>query len=149
MLKLRIVAIAAAVVLAGFALNTNAEDAELYVTSTAYNSVAAQTDDTPSIAAWGDRLEPGMKVIAVSRDLLELGLTRGTRIRIEGMIGEFVVLDKMSKRWEKRIDIYMGEDVHAARQYGKRFVRIRWQAPEGSSSADLGAVGAAPPTSGD
>jgi 3D (Asp-Asp-Asp) domain-containing protein len=96
----------------------------LVVTATAYNSVPEQTDDDPDIAAWGDRLEPGMKSIAVSRDLLQLGLRRNTKVRIHGLPGEYVVLDKMHQRWENRIDIYMGEDTRAARHFGKRKVKI-------------------------
>jgi 3D (Asp-Asp-Asp) domain-containing protein len=30
----------------------------------------------------------------------------------------------MHHRWENRIDIYMGDDVRAARHFGKRQVRI-------------------------
>ena len=96
------------------------------VTATAYNSLASQADHTPTIAAWGDKLEPGMKAIAVSRDLLSQGLTRGMRVKIEGLEGEYVVLDRMPSRWSKRIDIYMGEDVRAARNWGVREVQIRW-----------------------
>jgi 3D (Asp-Asp-Asp) domain-containing protein len=98
------------------------------VRASAYNSLPGQTDDEPSIAAWGDRLEPGMAAIAVSRDLLELGLTRGVRVRIEGLPGEYVVLDKMAARWRNKIDIYMAEDVLAARRWGVREVRIQWSA---------------------
>jgi 3D (Asp-Asp-Asp) domain-containing protein len=99
----------------------------LVVTSTAYNSIRSQTDGNPSLGAWGDRLRPGMRVIAVSHDLLELGLTRGTPVRVEGLPGEYTVLDKMGRRWRKRIDVYMGHDVHAARQWGRRQVRIFWR----------------------
>ena len=98
------------------------------VRASAYNSLPGQTDDEPSVAAWGDRLEPGMAAIAVSRDLLELGLTRGVRVRIEGLPGEYVVLDKMAARWRNKIDIYMAEDVEAARRWGVREVRIQWSA---------------------
>ena len=83
----------------------------------------------PTLAAWGDRLEPGMKVIAVSRDLLRKGLTHRTRVRIEGLPGEYVVLDKMNKRWRRRIDIYMGVDREAALAWGVRTVRIHWTPP--------------------
>jgi len=96
------------------------------VTATAYNSVRAQTDGNPSIAAWGDRLQPGMRAIAVSHDLIRLGLTRGVYVRIDGLPGEWVVLDRMHSRWRKRIDIYMGVDVRAARRWGRRQVQIRW-----------------------
>jgi 3D (Asp-Asp-Asp) domain-containing protein len=99
----------------------------LEVVATAYNSTPEQTNEEPFVAAWGDSLAPGMRVIAVSRDLLELGLARGTRVRIDGLPGEYVVLDKMARRWNKRIDIYMGEDIEAARHWGVRDVRIRWR----------------------
>jgi 3D (Asp-Asp-Asp) domain-containing protein len=99
------------------------------VKASAYNSLPDQTAGDPRVAAWGDVLEPGMRAIAVSRDLLELGLVRGTRVRIEGLPGEYAVLDKMARRWRRRIDIYMGEDVEAARAWGVREVRIHWRAP--------------------
>jgi 3D (Asp-Asp-Asp) domain-containing protein len=67
-----------------------------------------------------------MKAIAVSRDLIGMGLTHGTKVRIEGLPGKYVVRDKMHRRWTRRIDIYMGDDVEAARNWGKREVRIRW-----------------------
>lgn len=99
------------------------------VVASAYNSLPGQTSGDPNLGAWGDRLVPGMKAIAVSRDLLELGLVRGTRVRIEGLPGEYVVLDKMGARWKDHIDLYMGEDVRAARQWGRRVVRIHWSPP--------------------
>jgi 3D (Asp-Asp-Asp) domain-containing protein len=98
----------------------------IVVTATAYNSVSEQTDDQPNVTAWGDRLTPGMKVIAVSRDLIPLGLDHRAPVSIEGLPGQYLVLDKMHARWEKRIDIYMGADLKAARAWGARQVRIRW-----------------------
>ncbi len=100
----------------------------LEVIATAYNSVPSQTDDDPWLAAWGDSLTNGMRVIAVSRDLIELGLGRGTVVQIDGLAGEYVVLDKMNKRWTRRIDLYMGDDVPAALRFGKRDLTIRWTA---------------------
>ncbi|WP_410000101.1 3D domain-containing protein [Photobacterium sp. TY1-4] len=97
---------------------------QLQVTATAYNSVRAQTNSNPTLAAWGDRLKPGMKVIAVSRDLLRLGIGHGTRIKISGLPGEYVVMDKMNKRWSRKIDIYMGKDIRAAKKWGRRKVTI-------------------------
>ncbi len=99
---------------------------ELEVLATAYNSVPSQTDGNPSLTAFGIRLRPGMKVVAVSRDLEKLGLRPGVRLRIDGVEGEWEVGDRMSKRWSRRIDLYMGLDVKAARSWGKRRVRIRW-----------------------
>ena len=96
----------------------------LALTATAYNSVVEQTNSEPNIGAWGDSLTPGVKAIAVSRDLLDLGLTRGAEVEIEGMPGTYRVLDKMGRRWTKRIDIYMGLDIQAAREWGVRDVQI-------------------------
>ena len=67
-----------------------------------------------------------MKAIAVSRDLLLMGITRGVEVTIEGLPGTYVVMDKLNKRWKQRIDIYMGADKEAAKQWGKRQVTIRW-----------------------
>lgn len=99
------------------------------VTATAYNSVPNQTSGDPNLAAWGDTLKPGMKAIAVSRDLIEKGLTRGVQVEIEGFSGTYRVLDKMNARWNDRIDIYMGQDVAAAKAWGKQQVTIYWDPP--------------------
>ena len=96
----------------------------LVVTATAYNSLPTQGVGRGAHGAWGDRLKPGTKSIAVSKDLLARGLTRGAIVRIEGLPGEYVVLDRLPKRWSRRIDIYMGKDVRAARRWGVREVRI-------------------------
>lgn len=97
------------------------------VTVTAYNSVPWQTTATDSdIAAWGDTLKPGMQCIAVSRDLMHVGLTKGAKVQIEGLEGEFEVLDKMNRRYKRRIDIYMGLDVAAAREWGRQRRTITW-----------------------
>ena len=99
----------------------------LRVTATAYTSHVNQTDSTPNIAAWGDRLKPGMKSIAVSRDLLKVyGLKHGQKVRIKGLKGEYRVLDKMNKRWKKKIDIYMGMNKRRAFKWGRRKVDIYW-----------------------
>ncbi|MGY8869781.1 MAG: 3D domain-containing protein [Pseudomonadales bacterium] len=98
----------------------------LEVTATAYTSSPQETDSTPSLAAWGDTLKPGMKSIAVSRDLIKMGLTHGVEVSIDGMAGKYKVLDKMNKRWKRKIDIYMGKDIKKAKEWGKRKVTIHW-----------------------
>jgi 3D (Asp-Asp-Asp) domain-containing protein len=103
-----------------------APEHSLEVTATAYNSTRAQTDARPGEAAWGTKLEPGMRVIAVSPDLVAAGLVEGTRVEVEGLPGTWVVRDRTASRYRKRIDIYMGTDVAAARQWGVRRVIIRW-----------------------
>ena len=103
------------------------EQQSLTVTATAYNSVSGQTQGDPNVGAWGDRIRPGDKVIAVSPDLLSLGLERGTKVRIEGVSGTYRVADRTNSRLERTIDIYMGTDVEKAREWGKQQVDIRWQ----------------------
>src|SRR5262245_57827829 len=66
---------------------------EMVVTATAYNSVPEQGVGAAQHGAWGDRLRPGMKAVAVSDDLIELGLTHGSQVHIEGLDGAYTVLD--------------------------------------------------------
>ena len=99
----------------------------LRVTATAYSSHEDQTDSTPFLAAWNNRLRPGMKIIAVSRDMLTLyGMRNGTKVRIAGLPGYYTVRDKMNKRYKKRIDIYTGVDRRKALRWGRRSVVIYW-----------------------
>ena len=72
----------------------------LDVKVSAFNSVPSQTDGIPNLAAWGDTLKPGMKCIAVSRDLIALGLDHNTKVKIEGLPGIYLVLDKMNARYK-------------------------------------------------
>ena len=41
--------------------------------------------------------------------------------------GTYTVLDKMSKRFKRRIDIFMGKDVQRAREWGVQKRRIYWK----------------------
>ncbi len=106
------------------------QEHSLVVKASAYTSSVGETDSTPNIGAWGDTLQSGMKSIAVSRDLLDMGLNHNQEVRIEGFEGTYRVLDKMHKRWNKKIDIYMGNDVEKAKQWGVRNVTIYWTSEE-------------------
>lgn len=100
---------------------------KLRVTATAYTSHKGQTDSTPFLAAWNNRLRPGMKIIAVSRDMLSrYGMRNGTKVRISGLPGYYTVRDKMNKRYKRRIDIYMGIDIRRALRWGRRSVVVYW-----------------------
>jgi 3D (Asp-Asp-Asp) domain-containing protein len=99
----------------------------LHVTATAYNSLPHQTSyEHPAIAAWGDSIKPGLKWIAVSRDLLKNGLSYNTMVKIDSFEGVYIVKDKMHSRWKNRIDIYMGENVKEAKEWGRRKVTIKY-----------------------
>ncbi|UJH92909.1 3D domain-containing protein [Antarcticibacterium sp. 1MA-6-2] len=103
----------------------------LVVTATAYNSLSYQTGPgDPNVTAWGDTLEPGMKVIAVSRDLIKKGLDYNTPVKIEGFPGIYVVKDKMHHRWNNKIDIYMGKNVKNAKKWGRKKVEILYLSPQ-------------------
>ena len=96
----------------------------LKVKASAYNSTEAQTDDSPNQGAWGDLIIPGMTIIAVSPDLIEAGLIRGAKVRIQGVDGTWTVLDRTGSHHKNRIDIYMGIDVEAAKEWGIKDITI-------------------------
>jgi 3D (Asp-Asp-Asp) domain-containing protein len=101
-------------------------DHTLKVTATAYTSRPSETSGDPYLGAWNNRLTPGEKSIAVSWDLIERGLDNGTKVKIVGLPGTYEVRDKMHRRWRRKIDIYMGNDLKRARKWGKRKVTLRW-----------------------
>jgi len=100
---------------------------KLRVTATAYSSHRGQTDKTPFLAAWNNHIHPGMKIIAVSRDLLtKYRLRNGSKVRIGGLSGTYRVRDKMNRRYRRRIDIYMGTNRRRALRWGRRSVILYW-----------------------
>lgn len=103
----------------------------LTVTASAYTLAADETDDgPPGLAAWGDVLKPGMRAIAVSRDLIRMGLGYGAIVKIDGLAGTYTVLDKMNRRWKKKIDILMASKKRAL-AWGRQQVTIHWrEAPQ-------------------
>ncbi len=84
---------------------------------TAYNSEEAQTDDTPFITAFGTRVRDG--IVAANF------LPKGAIIRIPEVFGEkeFIVEDRMNKKYHYRIDIWM-EDKQEAINFGIKFLKI-------------------------
>ncbi|EHJ47501.1 hypothetical protein DFW101_1493 [Solidesulfovibrio carbinoliphilus subsp. oakridgensis] len=112
-----------------FASATPASDAKaLRVKAMAYTgcSPRKKSKRTPR-GAWGDPLTRDAKAVAVSPDLLEMGLDRGDVISIEGLPGKYKVLDVMHDRHDKSIDIFYGDDQCGALQWGKRTLTITWQ----------------------
>ena len=109
----------------------------MVVTATAYNSVRSQTQGNPIIAAWGDSLKIETPSIAVSRNLIALGLTHNTPVKIEGFDSIFLVRDKMHRRWRNRIDIYMGTDIKKAKDWGKKKLTIHYGVLKDSLENDL------------
>ena len=120
------VTLAALILCTSIATPALAEPRAMKVTATAYNSTVAQTDGDPDIGACNERIAPGKNVIAVSRDLFSMGLECGTEVALEGFDENFTVLDKMSKRFSKRIDIHMGKKIRKAKEWGKQELMIWW-----------------------
>ena len=100
------------------------------VTASAYNSLKLQGEGNPQITAWGDTLKPGVRSIAVSRDLIKKGLDHLTPVKIEGFEGVYLVTDKMHPRWRNKIDIYMGIDRKKSLDWGRKKVQISFPAQE-------------------
>ena len=79
------------------------------ITMTAYSSTPDQTDDSPFIMANGKRVHDG----AVAANFLPFG----TKVRIPALYGDkvFIVEDRMNRRFNNRMDIWMetrGEAIH-------------------------------------
>ena len=94
---------------------------EDHVTVTAYNSVPAQTDDTPCIGAQGTDIckiyEAGENICAANFVAL------GTKLEVEGL-GTCIVRDRMNARYTHRVDWYMGMDIEGARKFGVRTKQV-------------------------
>lgn len=128
-----IVGLASLAMLAGPAMAKDDPDWQTrWVDATAYTTSPYQPGvNRLPLAAWGDVLKPGMRAIAVSRDLIGKGFTYGTLVKIEGLPGIHVVRDKMATRWRNKIDVYMGHDTERAIQWGrKRNIKIHYLEPD-------------------
>jgi len=87
------------------------------VTMTAYSSTPDQTDDSPFIMANGKRVYDG----AVAANFLPFG----TKVRFPELYGDkvFVVEDRMHRRFDDRMDIWM-ETRREAINFGIREVTV-------------------------
>jgi 3D (Asp-Asp-Asp) domain-containing protein len=109
------------------AVTACSNEQRMTVTATAFNSTRAQTDGRPTETACGEKLRAGSRVIAVSRDLTDKGLVCGTEVKIEGFDEPWRVADVTAARHERLIDLYMGVDIEAAREWGRQEVEITWR----------------------
>ena len=95
---------------------------EICVTATCYNPTAAQCNSEYWITASGskiDTLNPlKHRWIAISRDLEEQGITLNDTVQITG-IGNYsrqwIIKDRMNKRWKNKIDLLVGETDYIAK----------------------------------
>lgn len=89
------------------------------VTLTNYYPSESETDSTPNITASGFKIDVSNpdkhKIIAVSRDLKRKGWKFGKKVRIKKAgkyNGVYTIRDIMNKRYNKRIDVLVG-DAHS------------------------------------
>ncbi|MCD4760565.1 3D domain-containing protein [bacterium] len=89
----------------------------MYITVTAYNSEVGQTDDSPFITAFNTHVRDG--IIATNF------LPKGTLVRFPDVYGdkEFVVEDRMNKRYYYHMDIWMEHKVDA-KTFGVKFLKM-------------------------
>ena len=85
--------------------------------------------EEPARGSWGDELVPGMKALAVSPDLVERGLSRGVRVRIEGLPASYRVRHRLGDGTRERVEIFMGTDAEAVHRWQERRARIWWETP--------------------
>jgi 3D (Asp-Asp-Asp) domain-containing protein len=90
---------------------------KIRVTVTAYSSTVDQCDSTPFITANGRRVADGI----VAANFLPFG----TKVKIPEFFGDkvFSVEDRMNKRYDHRLDIWMPTRAEA-RQFGVRYLEI-------------------------
>lgn len=97
-------------------------------TITFYNSLAAQTDNTPCITANGHNLCKQYETEGFGNTIAVNGLPFGTVIKIPSLYGdkEFVVRDRMNARYngKARMDIWVPTYVEAKKNGVKRNVEV-------------------------
>ena len=88
---------------------------------TAYNSEAAQTDDSPCTTATGYNVCEHGEEDTIAANFLEFG----TKVQIPELFGDrvFTVRDRMNKRHADRVDVWMKEK-HDAIQFGVKTAKI-------------------------
>ncbi len=88
-----------------------------WVTITAYSSNVDQCDSTPFITANGKWVYDGL----VAANFLRFG----TKIKIPEMFGDkvFTVDDRMNKKYNSRVDIWM-PNREMAKEFGVRYLKI-------------------------
>lgn len=92
-----------------------------YYTITAYNSDVGQTDGDPCTTANGFNLcEHGIED-SIAANFLKFG----TKVKIPDLFGDrvFVVRDRMNKRYQNRVDVWM-LDKSMAKKFGVKIAKI-------------------------
>ncbi len=97
--------------------STNERSKTITATVTAYNTVEAQTDSTPCIAASGDNICGRQDVAACPRDI-----PLHTRITVDGR--DYYCLDRTARKYDGRFDLSFDKDIRGALEFGKRSLEV-------------------------
>ena len=99
----------------------------MVVQATVYNALPNQTNEDNLHTASMQKINPdaagSYRFIAVSRDLYSSGFTFGTRVCIENagkMNGIWYVEDLMNRRWTKKIDFLVDNEIKLGKWDGVR-----------------------------
>jgi len=100
--------------------DTNIKWANHYVI-TAYNSEAGQTDNSPCITANGFNVCENGVEDTIAANFLPFG----AKVKMPGLFGDrvFTVRDRMNRRFDNRVDVWMLEK-HDAIQFGVKYAKI-------------------------
>jgi len=90
---------------------------QFYADVSAYNTVEAQTDNTPCISASGDNICGRDDVVACPRRF-----PLGTNFEILGK--DYICLDRLSLKYDNRIDISFDKDIQGAINFGVKNLKI-------------------------
>jgi len=98
-----------------------ARPGEMWTYATAYTSSVAETDSTPCITADGYNVCQANEENIIATNFLPFG----TKVKIPDLYGdrEFIVHDRMNRRYSNRVDIWM-KDRSDAIQFGKKQIKI-------------------------
>lgn len=89
----------------------------IYAYTTGYNSYEYQTDSTPCISASGDNICGRDNVVACPRSI-----PLGTWLKIDGK--SYQCLDRLSEKYDDRIDIFFDKDIASALEWGIQYKEI-------------------------
>jgi len=102
------------------------------VTATVYNAVPEQTNEDPSHTASMFELDLDNpykhRILAVSRDLYKSGYKFKTKVKVECECpydGVWIVRDLMNKRYKKRIDFLINEDMEIGKWNNVKLIRLQ------------------------
>mgnify|MGYP003860055701 FL=1 len=108
----------------------SSDDSQL-VTATLYHAVPEQTNNdnlhTASMFEINPECPGSHRILAVSRDLEELGFTLGSVVRISQaceMNGIWYIEDRMNKRWKNKIDFLVNDKIKYGKWYNVKIEKI-------------------------